>query len=161
VSAARAEWLPTVALFADQGTMGKDTDRMLGTYSYGVQLSLPIVDGFRRSARTDEERAREREAETRWKDSRLQAEIDVRAALIELDAARKRVTAAGVRLELGEQELAQARERFRAGVAGNGDVITASLSLNSARDLVVDAVSAYHVARVSLASAQGVVTGLP
>jgi hypothetical protein len=35
-------------------------------------------------------------------------------------------------LGLAEQEVAQAQERFRAGVAGNGDVITALLSLNQA-----------------------------
>lgn len=161
VSAARAEWMPTVALFADHGTMGKNTDRMLGTYSYGVQVSVPVVDGFRRGAKTEEERARARESETRWKDARLRAEIEVRAALIDLAAARERVSAAGVRLRLGEQELAQARQRFNAGVASNADVITASMSLNDARDLVVDALSEYHLARVSLASAQGSVTTLP
>ena len=161
VRAARAERLPSVALFADHGSMGKDTDHLLGTYSYGVQVSLPLVDGFRRGARADEQRAREREADARWKDARLRAEIDVRSALVELDAARQRVAAAGVRLRLGEQELAQARERFRAGVAGNADVVTASLALNDARDLVVDAVSAYHAARVALAGAQGTATTLP
>jgi outer membrane protein len=125
-----------------------------------VQVSLPIVDGLRRSARTDEERARQRETETRWPDAGLRAEIDVRSARIELEAARQRVAAAGVRLQLAEQELAQARERFRAGIADDADVITASLSLNDARDLVVDTMTDYHTARVALAMSQGTVTAL-
>jgi len=61
---------------------------------------------------------------------------------------------------LAEQEVAQARERFRQGVSGNADVITASMSLNSARDLVIDARTSYHLARVALASAQGTTTSL-
>ena len=53
---------------------------------------------------------------------------------------------------------AQPRERFRQGLSGNADVITASMSLNSARDLVIDALTSYHQARVALATAQGMTT---
>ena len=42
-----------------------------------------------------------------------------------------------------------------AGVSGNADVVTASLGLNAARTLVIDALTAWHVARISLARAQG------
>jgi len=59
-----------------------------------------------------------------------------------------------------EQEVSQARERFNAGVAGNADVVNASLALTSARTLVNDAETAYQLARVSLARATGSVTTL-
>ena len=65
------------------------------------------------------------------------------------------------RLRLGEQEVTQARDRFRAGVAGNADVITASLNLSAARAALVDALALYQNARVSLARAEGAVTELP
>ncbi|MFN5203036.1 MAG: hypothetical protein ACK5HM_14665, partial [Gemmatimonas sp.] len=55
-----------------------------------------------------------------------------------------------------EQEVAQAQERFRAGVAGNGDVISALLSLNQARTLRNDALALYHGARVPMRSCQRV-----
>ena len=61
---------------------------------------------------------------------------------------------------LAEQEVSQARERFRQGVSNNADVITASMTLNSARDLLIDALTSYHMARVALASAQGTTTML-
>jgi hypothetical protein len=64
------------------------------------------------------------------------------------------------RLRLGEQEVAQAQERFRAGVAGNADVITASLNLNAARTQYIDALTALQAARVALARAEGLVTTL-
>ena len=85
----------------------------------------------------------------------------MRAALIELSASREQIDAARERLSLGEQELAQARERFRAGVAGNADVITAQLNLTQARSQFVDALAAERMARVSLARSQGRVTELP
>jgi outer membrane protein len=161
VNSARAERLPSIELFGDHGTAGKNTDHLLGTYRYGVQVTIPMLDGFRREARIDEHRSRQREAEMRWRDARLRAEVDVRSALLEISAARERVVAAQVQLGLAEQEVAQAQERFKAGVAGNSDVISASLALNSARDVFVDAIAAYHGARVGLASAQGNTTALP
>jgi outer membrane protein len=71
------------------------------------------------------------------------------------------VAATRERLRLAEQELAQARDRFRAGVAGNADIISASLALNTSRNLVIDALTAYQNARVSFARATGSVTELP
>jgi outer membrane protein TolC len=108
--AAVAERLPAISLYADHGSNGKETERMLGTYSYGVQVSLPIFDGLHLESRKAEEAARAREAEVTQ------------------------------------------------GVSGNADVITASMTLNSARDLVIDALTSYHLARVALASAQGATT---
>ena len=158
--AALAERLPAISAYADHGSNGKSTDRMLGTYSYGVQVSLPIFDGLRMESRTSEERARQREAEVQAVDTKRQVETDVRTALISVASAREEVAAAQARLVLAEQEVRQARERFRQGVSGNADVITASMSLNAARDLVIDALTSYHRARVSLASAQGATTML-
>jgi outer membrane protein TolC len=155
VRAAAAERLPAVALYADHGSNGKETERMLGTYSYGVQVSLPIFDGLRLESRKSEEIARAREAQVTALDAKRQVEADVRTAMISVSSAREEVTAAQARLVLAEQEVSQARERFRQGVSGNADVITASMTLNSARDLVIDALTSYHLARVALASAQG------
>lgn len=158
--AARAERWPTVSLFADHGRNGKDLDRMLGTYSYGIQVSTPIFDGFRNSSRAAEQQARRNEAEARVHDLRREIETDVRSALVTLNASREEVVAAGARLTLAEQEVAQARELFKAGVSGSSDVINASMTLNHARDLQIDALTRYQLARVALAAAQGATTSL-
>jgi len=161
-SAIKSERLPTLSGFVDQGNIGKTLGRyMLPTYDWGVQLSVPIFDGFRREGRIEEQTAVANEAEVRRRDLEAQAAADVRGALLDLHAAREQVAATQERVRLAEQELSQARERFRAGVAGNADVITASLSLNGARTAAVDALTAYQTARVSLARAQGSLTDLP
>jgi len=156
--AARAERYPVISVFADQGRNGKDVDRLLDTYSYGIQLSAPLFDGFRASSRAAEQKGRQREADARMADTRRQVETDVRSALLTLRATREEVAAAQARLTLAEQEVAQARELFRAGVSGNSEVINASIGLNGARDLVIDALARYHQARVALARAQGTTT---
>ena len=159
--AARAERLPTLALFADHGTTGRNTERLLGTYAYGVQVTVPLFDGIRLESRANEQRAREAEAEAAVRDARLRVETEVRSALVSVATAREEVAATGVRLGLAEREVAQARERFRAGLGSNADVITASIALEGARELAIGALAEYHVARIALATARGMATALP
>jgi len=160
LSAIKAERLPTLGLVADDGVIGKNGARLLNTYTWGLQVSIPIFDGFRREARAQEQRSVVKEAEIRQHDFEQQAQADVRGAVLDLAAAREQLDAASERLRLAEQELAQARDRFNAGVAGNADVVNASLALTSSRTLVNDAETAYQLARVSLARATGSVTSL-
>jgi outer membrane protein TolC len=161
LTAIRAERLPSVSFVGDKGVNGKNYEHLLNTYTYAFQVALPLFDGFRREARVQEQTAQLREAEIRRKDLRDQAEADIRAALLDLASAQEQVAATRERQRLVEQEVSQARERFRAGVAGNADVITASLSLTDARTAVIDALTNYHIARVALARAEGAITTLP
>lgn len=161
VSAIRSERLPSLAAFGNEGFLGGDMSHMLNTYTWGLEVSVPVFDGLRRSGRVQEQEAREKEIDERRRDLREQIATEVRGALLDMNSARQQLDAARERLRLAEQEVAQARERFRAGVAGNADVITASLDLNSSRNQVIDALTAYQSARVSLAQAQGAVTTLP
>jgi len=160
ISAIRAERLPTLGLFADQGAIGKSPAHPLLTYSYGVQLSVPIFDGFRRASRIEEQAAVARQVEIRERELREQIAVEVRSALLDLSSAREQVDAVRERVRLSEQEVVQARDRLAAGVAGNADVISASLSLSGARTSLVDAETAYQTARVALARAQGTITSL-
>lgn len=161
LAAARAERLPTLGVFGDDGATSNSYSHLLNTYTYGVQLSVPLFTGFRTSARVQEQSAALREAEARQRDLELQVATDVRGALLDLSAGREQLGAARERLTLGEQELAQARERFRAGVAGNADVITAQLALDAARGFYVDALASLELARVALARAEGNLLELP
>jgi outer membrane protein len=157
-AAIRNEWLPTVGVFADEGQAYRLGRSSLPTYEWGVQMSLPVFDGFRREGRTEEQLAVARDFEMRERDLRIQVEADVRIAMLNLTSSTEAVASARERLQLAEQEVAQARERFQAGVAGNADVITASLTLNTARTQYVDALTSYQAARVALARARGSIT---
>ena len=155
LGAVRSERLPSLAAFGDYGAIGKNGGSMIGTYNWGVQLSLPIFDGLRREGRVEEQSALRGEVDVRRRDLREQASVEVRTALLDLASAREAVAAARERVRLAEQEVAQASERFRTGVAGNADVFTASVSLNGARTQVVDALASYQTARIAFARSQG------
>jgi outer membrane protein TolC len=155
LTATRSERLPSVSVFGDDGAIGLNLNHMLATWDWGIQLSVPVFDGLRRENRIREQEAASRELEVRERDLRQQVSAEVRAALLDLSSARQAVDAARERERLAEQEVSQARERFSAGVAGNADVITASLTLNDARTQVIDALTSYQAARVALARAEG------
>lgn len=160
-SAIKAERWPTLSAVGDHGALGKDWAHPIGTYSWGVQLSVHPFDGFRREARLEEQTAVAHELDARDRDVRAQATLEIRTALLDLAATREQATAVTERLRFAEQEVTQAQERFRAGVAGNSEVITALLSLNQARTLRNDALAAYQTSRIALARATGSVQQLP
>jgi outer membrane protein len=159
-SAIRKEALPTVGVLADYGVSQRNGRSYLPTYDLGLTLSLPIFDGLRREGRVEEQTQVARELDNRARDLRIQVEADVRIAVLDLASSTEAVAAARERLSLAEQEVAQSRERFQAGVSGNADVITASLTLNNARTQLVDALTAYQASRVALARAEGVISTL-
>ncbi len=155
IRATRLERLPVLSAFGDHGPIQGAGGAFLPTYSFGIQLAVPIFDGFRREGRLDEQSAQRRELDLRTHDAERQIDFDVRTALLDVDTAREQGDAARERLALAEQEVSQARDRFRAGVVGNAEVITASLSLSQARTQLVDALAAQLTARIELARARG------
>jgi outer membrane protein TolC len=155
-SAIRAERLPRLELAGDYGVNGPTAPRAIATRDITLQVSVPILDGFRREARLDEQDAVVRESQVREADLRRQIAAEVDAALLDLASAQAQQAVAREQLRLAESELSQSRERFKAGVAGNIDVITAQAGLIRARDTEIDARFAAATARISLARAAGV-----
>src|SRR6266480_613686 len=139
-AAIRAERLPRLEVAADYGVNGRTVPGAISTRDLTLQVSVPILDGFRREARLAEQDAVVRESQVRERDLRQQIAADVDGALLDLHSA----------------EAQQAVERFKAGVAGNIEVIDAQSNLIRARDTDIDARFAAATARVSLARAAGV-----
>jgi len=149
------ERLPRIDLAGDIGMNGLTVPDAVRTGQLAVQVSIPILDGFRREGRISEQRAIADESDIRARDLRNQIGVDVRGAFLDAQSAEAQQSIAAERLRLAEDELAQARERFRAGVAGNIEVITAQSSLVQARDADIEARYSAAAARVALARAVG------
>jgi len=158
--AAKATRLPAVGAFLDNGYTSGGYSHLLRTYSFGVQLSVPIFEGGRTEGRIDEQDAVLRAAELRLADATEQISLEVRSALLDIAGARGQVELALERLRLAELEVSQAQERFRAGVAGNADVITALLTRTASRAQLIDAETSLRYSQVSLARAEGLISGI-
>jgi outer membrane protein TolC len=154
--AVSAERLPRLEVAADYGVNGRTGPDAIATRQVGVHVSIPILDGFRREGRLSEQRALQGEAEVRRRELVRDIAAQVEVAFLELESAQAQQAIAAERLRLAEEELAQSRERFSAGVAGNIELINAQVSLLDARDAEIEARFAAAVARVALARAVGV-----
>ena len=154
-SAIAAERLPRLELEADYGLSGVALATALSTRQVAVQVTLPILDGFRREGRLAEQQAVVRESDVRARDLREQVSADVDGALLDLRSAVAQQMIATDRLQLAAQEVSEARQRFKAGVAGNIEVINAQSSLLRARDADIDARFAAVTARIALARSVG------
>jgi outer membrane protein TolC len=156
VAAISAERLPRVALEADYGANGLSPGDAMGTRQIALQVTVPILDGFRRDGRQAEQRAVVHASDVRVEELRRQVAADVDAARLDLASAEQQQAIAIDRLRLAQEELDQSRERFTAGVAGNIEVINAQFSFVRARDTDIEARFAAAAARVALAGAVGV-----
>jgi len=154
-AAIAAERLPRLELEADYGLSGVALASALSTRQVAVQVTLPILDGFRREGRLAEQQAVVRESDVRARDLREQVSADVDGALLDLRSAVAQQMIATDRLQLAAQEVSEARQRFKAGVAGNIEVINAQSSLLRARDADIDARFAAVTARIALARSVG------
>ena len=150
------EYLPSLQFVGDYGVSGiTPTDTALPTRRVAVQVNVPIFNGGLTRGRLTVATSREHEAELQLGNVRGQVEQDVRLALSTLRTTVERVRAADEAMRLAERELEMSRDRFRAGVADNLEVISAQASLANARAAQVQALAAYNAARLNLAAALG------
>lgn len=154
--AIRDEYLPSLQFVGDYGISGiTPTDTALPTRRVAVQLNVPIFNGGLTQGRLTVATGREHEAELQLGSVRGQVEQDVRLAISTLRTTIERVRAADEAVRLAERELEMSRDRFRAGVADNLEVINAQTSLADARAAQVQALAIYNAARLNLAAALG------
>ncbi len=148
--AAAAANLPTVSLAGDVGPSGvTPAHNDYRTYSFGMQLSIPLLEGGAINARQDAAASRLRQAELELQDTNQQVEEDVRLALISLETSVDQVKTAATSLTLAERLLDQARDRFKTGVGDNLEVVDAQAMLAMARSTRIDALASYQMALIN------------
>ena len=153
---ARAEHLPSLEVVGDYGSSGITPGSFdLPTRRVALQLNVPIFNGGLTQGRVTAAASRHRQTELSLANIRGQVEEDVRLALTTLRTAAVQVRAADESVTLAQRELEMARDRFRAGVADNLEVITAQTSLANARVSQVTALAQHNAARLNLAAALG------
>jgi outer membrane protein TolC len=153
--AASAERYPSFDLEGDYGDIGPNPGNSNGTFHVGGTLTIPIFQGGRTHANVLQAEAALRQSKARLEDLRGQIDNDVRTALLDLNAAADQVEVARSSIELAEQTLTQAQDRFAAGVSDNLEVVQAQESVASAHESYISSLYAHNLAKVELARALG------
>ncbi|HEY3837308.1 MAG TPA: TolC family protein [Bryobacteraceae bacterium] len=155
VKAAQAQWYPTVGLNGFYGDAGTSLNNSHGVFTLTGAVNFNIFNGGR--IRSDEEQARAtlKQRSDELADLGGQIDFQVRAAFLDIKTAADQVAVAQDNVQLANQTLLQARDRFAAGVADTIEVVQAQESVAAANDSVISALFAHNVAKAGLARALG------
>jgi outer membrane protein TolC len=153
--AAAAERYPAVSLSGNYGDIGPNPGNSHGTFEVAGSLNIPIFQGGRVRGDILQAEATLRQRRQELESLRGQIDYDVRAALLDLAAASDQVQVARSSVQLANQTLQQAQDRFAAGVADNLEVIQAQESVAQANENYISSLYSHNLAKVSLARALG------
>ncbi len=155
VSAARAERYPNIGVLADYGDVGTTLNNSNGTFTFQVAAKFNIFDGGRISGDIIQARAALKQRQDELADLGGQIDYQVRAALLDVQSAAEQVAVARSNLDLANQTLSQAQDRFASGVTDTIEVVQAQGSVAVANDNLIAALYAHNLAKVELARALG------
>jgi outer membrane protein len=147
--------LPSAHFNGNYTQLGTSPTAVIPTYTYSGSVSMPIFTGGRIHAEIARANLEIQRIEQQQQDLRNQIALEVKTALINLGSARNEVTVANSGVELSQEEVDQARDRFKAGVANNIEVIQAQDSLARANDNQIAALYRFNQARADLARSIG------
>jgi outer membrane protein TolC len=153
--AATAEYYPTVDLEGNYGVAGASVGNSHGVFQAAATLNIPIFAGGKTHSDVLEAEATLRQSRQQLENLRGQIDYEVRSARLDLAAAADQVEVARSSVDLANQTLDQAKDRFTAGVTDNLEVVQAQESLASANESYISSLYAHNLAKISLAKAVG------
>ncbi len=152
---AAAGYFPTVDVGVDYGDLGITPGNSHGTFTAAARLNLPIFQGGKVHADVLQAEATLRQNQAQLENLRGQIEYEVRTALLDLAAADEQVQVARTSVDLAEQTLNQAHDRFSAGVTDNLEVVQAQEAVATAHENYISSLYAHNLAKITLARAIG------
>jgi outer membrane protein len=156
VRTATFERLPALTVNGSYGwgAANYDDDKK-NQWSASAGISVPMFDGLRAGADRRLALSRQRSQEMRLHSLELQISSELRLATQDASSRNAQVAVAEKSMQLADDELRLAEQRYRAGAADNREVVDAQNRRAIAADNLVEAVYQYNISRVELARARG------
>jgi outer membrane protein len=147
--------LPSARVDGNWAYLGTHPNNAVSTYNFVASVNMPVFTGGRIHAEVVRANLEIDRLVQQRDDLRNSIALDVKTALINLTSARNEVQVANLGIQLSKEEVDQARDRFRAGVANNIEVIQAQDSLARAADNQIAALYRFNQARADYARSIG------
>jgi outer membrane protein TolC len=154
-TSAWAYQLPVVSFTGDYGDLGTTPGHSHGTFSATGQVTVPILQIAKTKGQEEVANAQYEQERDRLADQIQQVNQDVRGNILDIQAAAKLVEATHSNVELAQEALSEAQQRFKAGVSDNLAVSQAQSQTEQANDQYISALYQHNVAKLSLARALG------
>jgi len=153
--AATADRLPVVKFNGDYGDIGTTLAHSHGTGDATGGVSVPLFKefGFRGEAQVAQAQLDTEQAQL--SDKKAQVDADVRDTLLDIASSQQQVEVAKSSVDLANEALSEAQQRYANGVDDNLAVSEAQQSVAQAEDQYVTSLYRHNVAKLSLARALG------
>jgi outer membrane protein TolC len=155
-TAAFADQLPVAKFSGDYGDIGETVNHSHATFTATGTISAPILQVAKTKGEEEVADSNYQQAKDKLADQIQQVNADIRDAMLDIQSAAKLVDAAKSNLDLANEELSEAQQRFHAGVSDNLPVSQAQSSVEQANDQYISALYQHNAAKLSLARALGV-----
>jgi outer membrane protein TolC len=156
MTSARADQLPTVKFSGDFGDIGQTVDHSHGSYTATGTVSVPILQIAKTRGEEEVAGAQVQQSRDKLADQVQQINAEIRDSVLDIQSAAKLVEAAKSNVDLANEALSEAQQRFKAGVSDNLPVSQAQSSVEQANDQYIAALYQHNAAKLSLARALGV-----
>lgn len=163
----QAEYLPEISIFGGYGIdaqengsldfFGERSSDKTFTRRIGLQVTLPIFNGFAREARISQKRATMRQAEADTHLARSVAESEIRGLIDDLDEARLRARTQRLAVDQAQAGFDIASAQYREGVGSQLELTDSEVALRETEFNYAEAVYDFLVAQARLDQAVGVV----
>lgn len=154
--AATSERLPSLFFSGDYGVIGRNLSNSHGTFTVLGGVRVPIFEGGRIKGDILQADSVLQQRKAEAEDMRGRIEYEVRTAFLDLNAAAEQVRVAKSTLELANETLEQAQDRFRAGVTNNVEVVQAQEAVANSNDAFISSTLQFNLAKLALARSLGV-----
>lgn len=164
VSQTRAQGLPSVSLIAKYSRNNAPQSLGLGEPTWparghdafiGVQVSIPLFEGFARHYQIDQAKAQAERQQDALDDTRRQVALDVWTSYQKLTGATKNAENSANLLAISVRAWEAARHRYDAGVGNILELLNTQTALANAKQRRIQALADWDNARVDLASKLG------
>jgi outer membrane protein len=141
VTSARSGYFPSISASAGYGLNGTELSHVTDNKSlnWGVNLRWNIFDAFQTNQAMQSALAQERNAQVNLSQTQLNITVDVKKALLDLDAARKQYDASQKGLLSATEDRKIAEEKYNLGAGTLLDLLVASANLVNAQANLVNA----------------------
>jgi outer membrane protein TolC len=155
-TAAFADQLPTAKFSGDYGDIGETLGHSHGSYTATGKVEVPILQIAKTNGEEAVAASNYDQARYKLSDQIQQVSADIRNSILDIQSAAKLVEAAKSNVDLANEELSEAQQRYHAGVEDNLPVSQAQTSVEQANDQYISALYQHNTAKLSLARALGV-----
>ncbi|MBN3751652.1 TolC family protein [Paraburkholderia sp. Tr-20389] len=164
VSQTRAQGLPSISLVAKYSRNNQPQSLGLGLATYsstghdayiGVQVSIPLFEGFGRKYQIDQAKAQAERQEDAVEDAQRQVALDVWSSYQSLTGATRNAQNSANLLDIAQRSWDAAKHRYDAGVGNILELLNTQAALANARQRRIQALADWDNARVDMAAKLG------